>query len=129
LPASNEVSWAGRKEKGRVIPAFFFSSCAESGVNGIHRAGIYASTAVDAGISVNNTLVTRFTDGIHRAGFVACAAVNTFFGNRVGQGVHLLLFDFLSSCLNCDKLTYEVVKVQHKGLFIQTSNYRISLNC
>jgi len=108
LPASNGVIWAGRKEKGRLIPAFFFSSCAESGVNGIHRAGIYASTAVDAGISINNTLVTRFTDGINRAGFVTCAAVNAFFGNCVGQGVHLLLFDFLSSCLNYAKLAYEV---------------------
>ena len=84
-------------------------------MNGVNRAGIYASAAVDAGISIDSAFVTRFTDGVNRAGFVARAAVNAFFGNRVGQGFHLLLYNFLSSCLNCSKLAYDVGNVQHKG--------------
>ena len=59
-------------------------------MNGIHRAGIDASSAVDAGIGIDGTLVTRFTNGVNRAGIVAGAAVNALFGNRVGQDIHLL---------------------------------------
>jgi hypothetical protein len=59
-------------------------------VNGVHRAGIDASSAVDAGIGIDGTLVTRFTDGVNRAGIIAGAAVNALFGNRVGQDIHLL---------------------------------------
>jgi len=106
-----------RKGKGRFLTGLFLSSCEELGVNRIHRAGIYASAAVDTGISIDSTFVTRFTDSVNRAGFVTCAAVNAFFGNSVGQDFHLLLYNFLSSCLNYGKLAYGVGKVQHKGFF------------
>jgi len=65
-------------------------------VNGVNRAGIDASSAVDAGFGIDDTLVTRFADGVNRAGFVTGAAVNAFFGNRVGQDIHLLLSGLIS---------------------------------
>jgi len=70
-----------------------------SGVNGIHRAGIYASSAVDAGIGIDGTLVTRFTDSVNRARIITGAAVNAFVGNRVGQDIHLLLCSLLGSSI------------------------------
>jgi hypothetical protein len=66
-----------------------------SGVNCIYRAGIYASTAVNAGLGIDRTLVTRFTYSVNRAGFIAGTAVNALFGNCVSQGFHLLLVDCL----------------------------------
>jgi hypothetical protein len=80
-------------------------------MNGVYRAGIYASSAVDAGIGINGALVPRFTDSVNRAGIVTGAAVNAFFGNRVGQDSHLLLFSLLGSILIYSKLAYEVRKV------------------
>lgn len=108
LNHKRSVSLGKEKKKAGYKTGLFLSSCEELGVNGIHRASIYASAAVDAGISIDSTFVTRFTDGVNRAGFVTCAAVNAFFGNCVGQDFHLLLYNFLSSCLNYSKLAYGV---------------------
>jgi len=84
---------------------FFVVPCAELCVNGIHRAGIYTSTAIDTGISINCPLVSRFTDSINWTGVITCTAVDTFFGNSMSQGVHLLLFDLLGSCLISNKIS------------------------
>jgi len=104
-------------KKGRLTAGlFYFAFFAELlCVDGIHRAGIYTSTAIDTGISINCPLVSRFTDSINWTGVITCTAVDTFFGNSMSQGVHLLLFDFLSSCLICNKVSYAAEKVQHKG--------------
>ena len=71
-------------------------------VDGTHRTGIYTSTAIDAGIRIDRALVTRFADCVDRTGFVTCAAVDAFFGNRMSQGGHLLLFflDFSKQMLS-----------------------------
>ena len=74
-------------------------------MDGIHWAGIYTSTAIDTGISIDRPLVSRFTDSVNRTGFITCAAVDAFFGNGMSQGVHLLLFDLLSSCLIYSKVS------------------------
>ena len=80
------------------MPAFSFFIGAALSTDGIHRAGIYASAAVDAGVGINGTLVPCLADGVNRTGLVTCAAVNAFFANLVGQIVHLLLYQFLSTC-------------------------------
>jgi hypothetical protein len=88
-----------RIKKGRLTAGLFFLPCAKLCVDSIHRAGIYTSTAIDTGISINCPLVSRFTDGINRTRVITCTAIDTFFGNSMSQGVHLLLFGLLSSCL------------------------------
>ncbi len=77
------------------MTGLFLLLCSELGVNCVYRAGINAGTAVDAGISINGALVARFADGVHRTGFVAGATVDALFGNRMSQGLHLLLFVYL----------------------------------
>lgn len=104
-------------KKGRLTAGLFYFALCELCVDGIHWAGIYTSTAIDTGISINRPLVSCFTDSINRTGFIACAAVDTFFGNSMSQGVHLLLFDLLGSCLIYGKITYLTKNVQHKGFF------------
>jgi hypothetical protein len=85
-------------------------------VDCINRTGIYASTAIDAGIGVDYTLVTCFTDCVYRAGIIACTAVDALFSNRVSQGGHLLLCnDVFVSWLIFLALTYGEEKVQKKG--------------
>jgi hypothetical protein len=61
-------------------------------VNCVDRTGINTCAAVDAGIGVNGTLAASFADSIYGTGIIACTAVDAFFGNRVSQGIHLLLF-------------------------------------
>jgi hypothetical protein len=84
-------------------------------VDCINRTGVYARTAVDAGIGVDYTLVTCFTDCIYRAGIIACTAVDALFANRVSQGGHLLRCNVFMSWLIFLPLTYGGKKVQKKG--------------
>jgi hypothetical protein len=64
------------------------------GVNAVHRAGVYARAAVDAGIRRDNPLVAGLADSVHRAGIFAGAAVDAFVSNSMSQSIHLLLVRF-----------------------------------
>lgn len=60
------------------------------GADSAYRACVNACTAVDAGVSVDNTLVALLADGVYRAGVVTCAAVDALVGNFVSQRIHPL---------------------------------------
>jgi hypothetical protein len=66
-------------------------ACVLLGVDRVHRAGVYARAAVDAGICSDNPLVAGLADSGNRAGIFAGSAVNAFLGNGMCQSIHLLL--------------------------------------
>jgi hypothetical protein len=65
-------------------------------VDSVDRAGIYASAAVDAGISSDSPLVAGLADSVNRAGILASPAVDALFGNGVSQGIHLLFVLYIA---------------------------------
>ncbi len=80
-------------------------------MNGVYRAGIHTGAAVDAGVWVNFAFVSHFADGIHWARLFTCSAVDAFVGDGMGQGIHLLFFDLIISCLIFCTLAYGVKNV------------------
>lgn len=58
------------------VPAFYFFRSGLLGADGVDRTCIYACAAINAGICVNNTLVTLLADGTYRTGIVTCGAID-----------------------------------------------------
>jgi arginine exporter protein ArgO len=54
-------------------------------MNCIYGTGIYACATVDAGIGVNNTLVTLLADGVNRTGILTCCTVCAIVSNCMGH--------------------------------------------
>jgi hypothetical protein len=82
-------------------------------VDAVHRAGVYACPAVDAGIRRDNPFVTGLADSVNRAGIFTCAAVDAFVGNGMCQSIHLPRVRI--ACKFPGKLSYPAEKVHHKA--------------
>jgi hypothetical protein len=90
-------------------------ACCGLGVDCVHRAGVYARTAVDAGICSDSPLVTSFGNGVHRAGILAGSAVNALISNG--------MTDFVSG-----KLAHRDGKVYHKGVNLRAGWRQVRQN-
>jgi len=77
------------------MPVFFFAESSCLSADSVYRACVNTCATVDAGVCVNNTLVTLLADRVDRAGVITCAAVNALVGNLVSQEIHPLLFEII----------------------------------
>ena len=59
-------------------------------LDGVYGAAVNASAAIGAGIGVDDAYIALLGDSAQGAFVVAHTAIDTFFGNGVGQGIHLL---------------------------------------
>lgn len=88
-PGFQNLVWQGIAGKKR--PTFLGSKSsvllrdAELSRNSVYRAGIHASTAVDAGVRVDGALAASFANGINRAGIITGAAVDALVINGVSH--------------------------------------------
>jgi hypothetical protein len=58
----------------------------------VYGAAVNASAAIGALIGVDHADITLLCNGAQRTGIVAGTAVDAFFSNGIGQGIHLLFF-------------------------------------
>jgi hypothetical protein len=69
----------------RFCAGLFIQLSGLSGADGINRTCVYTCAAINAGVSIDYTLVTLLADGAYWTGVVTCTAVDALVGNLVSQ--------------------------------------------
>jgi len=90
----NQIDAArSRQKKARVATGFFSNidlQC-QLGMDSAYRAGIYACSAVDTGIGIDNTLRTLLSDSVNRTRILTCCTVCAIISNSMGHNFTSLL--------------------------------------